>query len=44
MGSSPLETHASTHAIVEVRKGMGSQSMVICIGKYPRGKSRQQVL
>ena len=29
-----------------VRKGMGSQSVVICVGKYPggRGKRRQWVL
>ena len=27
-----------------VRKGMGSQSVVVCVGKYPEGKSQQQVL
>ena len=34
----------SASELYGVRKGSGSQSMVICVGKYPGGQSRKWVL
>ena len=42
-GRSPKSHGLETHNY-GVRKGTGSQSVVVCTGKYPGGKSQQQVL